>query len=86
MARTPKVGDIVLVGYLDPNHEPQFESHPAIVVRVNAPGNPESDLELTIFRANICSPTAAGGHKVPYSPMPAIGHWSWRPDDPPSAT
>ena len=58
MARTPKVGDIVLVGYQGADYEPQLESHPAIVVRVYEPGNPESALDLTIFHANICSPTA----------------------------
>jgi len=82
MGRKPKVGDIVLVAYLDPNYTPRLEPHPAIVVRVREPDNAESRLDLVVFHANIAPPAAAGANDIPYSPTPAVDHWSWPPDDP----
>ena len=86
MGKKPKVGDIVLVGYQTSDYGPnEVQPHPAIVVRVHDPENPESDLDLTIFHSNICQPTAAGNCKVPHSRKLKVDMWSWSPDDAPPA-
>ncbi len=69
----PRVGDIVLYHRFDGG---RLQSLAALVAYVERPGEPKSDVFLTVFRPG----RAPEPHNtaIPFAEEPTTGYWSWR--------
>jgi hypothetical protein len=81
--RMPKVGDVVWYT-LKPSlrmRDSDREIAPALVVRVNSPGDFATNLGLAVFTLTLGGCVMATA--VPHSEKTRTNHWSWPgPDDP----
>jgi hypothetical protein len=71
--RLPCIGDIVLYHHFDSG---RLLSLAALVAYVARPGEPRSDVFLTVFRPG----RAPEPHNsaIPFAEEPTNGYWSWR--------
>ncbi len=71
--RIPRIGDIVLYHRLDGG---RLQALAALVAYVERPGEPKSEVYLTVFRPG----RAPEPHNtaIPFAEEPTSGYWSWR--------
>lgn len=74
--RVPRIGDIVLYYRFEAG---RLLALAALVVYVERPGEPGSELCLTVFRPG----RAPEPHNsaIPFAAEPTSGYWSWREGD-----
>jgi len=71
--RVPRIGDIVLYHRFDGG---RLQALAALIAYVERPGEPRSDVFLTVFRPG----RAPEPHNsaIPFAQEPTSGYWSWR--------
>jgi hypothetical protein len=73
--RVPRIGDIVLYHHFDAG---RLLALAALVVHVERPGEPRSDVFLTVFRPG--RTPEPHNSAIPFAEEPTNGYWSWRED------